>query len=98
MTTFLLLLAMMVVFALAGLLALLTARAVPVFVTLLRSRPEIADQALQRGDSVSAWWDPSRAPRRSGPQNQYRRARAGRFRPGRGVVAVQEHASNHKIG
>jgi hypothetical protein len=69
-----------------------------VMVGLIRQGPRAIDQAHKRGDSVKAWLDPSRAPLRTGPHHEYRKARAGRKHAKLGVVSVTERASTHFYG
>ena len=83
----------LVFLGLGALLALFSATALNVWISVFRHGGDIADEAMKRGDSVKAWWDPAQAPRRSGPQSKFRRARAGRWVKGRGVMARQEQAT-----
>lgn len=67
-------------------------------VGLWRQGPRAVEEAHRRGDSISAWLDPSKAPLRSGPHHEFRKARAGRKDKRFGVVAVTERASTHFYG
>lgn len=69
-----------------------------VMVGLIRQGPRAIDQAHKRGDTVTAWLDPSRAPLRTGPHHEYRKARAGRKHAKLGIVSVTERASTHYYG
>ena len=79
-------------FAIAVLIISLVAEAGAVWLSIARAGPQAADEALRRGDSEVGYWDPSKAKVRRAPHHAYRKGRAGRWIPGRGIAAVQEHA------
>lgn len=85
----------LVAFVVAGWLALLV---LEVTLGILRQGPRAVDEAFKRGDSIGAWFDPAKAPLRTGPHHEFRKARAGRKHKKLGVVAVTERASTHFYG
>lgn len=95
MLTWIIALFLLILSTLAFVLAVVGAN---VIVGLLRHGPRAVEDAYRRGDSVEAWWDPSKTTPIAGPQHDNRAGLAGRRSAKRGVVAVTEHASDNVYG